>query len=194
MVTPEQRARQQIDHLLRQAGWAVQDREQMNLFAGRGVAVREAHLQTGFADYLLFVDGKALGVVEAKKVGVPLSGVETQSGRYAVGLQPYMQAWRADEPLPFRYESTGVETFFTNTLDPQPRSRRVFAFHKPETLAEWVQQTATVRARLRQMPPPANEALWQPQRVAIANLSRAGRLRQSILQQAFSGRLVPQPM
>lgn len=100
-MTPEQKARQQIDHLLNHAGWDVQDRERMNLFDPRkpGIAVREAHLQTGFADYLLFVEGKALGVIEAKKVGVPLSGVEVQSARYAVGLQPPMQAWRPQMPL-----------------------------------------------------------------------------------------------
>ncbi|MBP8003228.1 MAG: restriction endonuclease subunit R, partial [Chloroflexi bacterium] len=139
-MTPEQKARQQIDTLLRQAGWEVQDREQMNLFAAAfpGVAVREAHLKTGYADYLLFVQGKALGIIEAKKVGVPLSGVEAQSARYAVGLRPPMQAWRPQTPLPFRYESTGVETYFTNGLDPDPRARRVFAFHRPETLAAWV--------------------------------------------------------
>ena len=121
-MTPEERARQTIDELLDYAGWSVQDRETMNLFdpAHRGVAVREAYLATGYADYLLFVDGKALGVIEAKKVGVPLSGVEAQSARYAEGLKAPMQAWLPDQPLPFRYESTGVETYFTNTLDPEP--------------------------------------------------------------------------
>jgi type I restriction enzyme R subunit len=121
-MTPEQRARQQIDTLLHHADWDVQDREQMNLFAAAtpGVAVREAHLKTGYADYLLFVQGKALGIIEAKRVGVPLSGVEAQSARYAVGLRPPMQAWRPQTPLPFRYESTGVETYFTNGLDPTP--------------------------------------------------------------------------
>ena len=78
--------------------------------------MREAHLKTGFADYLLFVQGKALGVVEAKKVGATLSGVETQSSRYAVGLPPHIKAWIPGQPLPFRYESTGKETYFTNTF------------------------------------------------------------------------------
>ncbi len=133
--------------MLTAAGWEVQDRDRMALFGrpGRGVAVREAHLKTGYADYLLFVDGKALGVVEAKKAGVTLSGVEDQSGKYAAGVQPPMKVWRDDVPLPFRYESTGVETYFTNSLDPEPRSRRVFAFHRPETLAEWAGEAATLR-------------------------------------------------
>jgi type I restriction enzyme R subunit len=135
-MNPEERARETIDELLRYAGWDVQDRETMNLFdpTRPGVAVREAYLRTGFADYLLFVDGKALGVIEAKKEGTPLVGVEAQSARYSVGLPSRMLAWRPDDPLPFLYESTGIETYFTNRLDPDPRSRPVFAFHRPETL------------------------------------------------------------
>lgn len=174
-MTPEQKARQKIDELLRYAGWDVQNREAMNLFdpAQPGVAVREAHLQTGFADYLLFVQGKALGVIEAKKVGVPLSGVEVQSARYAVGLRPPMQAWRPDMPLPFRYESTGVETFFTNGLDPEPRARRVFAFHRPETLAAWVQENETLRGRLQHLPPLITDKLWGPQIKAITHLEQS---------------------
>jgi type I restriction enzyme R subunit len=87
-MTPEEKARQQIDELLNYAGWDVQDRGELNLFdpSKPGVAVREADLKTGYSDYLLFVEGKALGVIEAKKVGVPLTGVEVQSARYAVGL------------------------------------------------------------------------------------------------------------
>lgn len=174
-LTPEQKARVKIDELLRYAGWDVQDREAMNLFdpAKPGVAICEAYLKTGFADYLLFVDGRALGVVEAKKVGVPLSGVEVQSARYAVGLRPPMRAWRPEMPLPFRYESTGVETFFTNWLDPDPRARRVFAFHRPETLREWVQQPDTLRGRLQTMSPLLNPKLWGPQVRAITNLEQS---------------------
>lgn len=173
-MTPEQAARQTIDQLLRYAGWEVQDRERMSLFGrSRGVALREAPLKTGFADYLLFVDGKALGVVEAKKVGTTLSGVEDQSGRYAAGVKPPMQAWIAERPLPFRYESTGVETYFTNILDPEPRSRRVMAFHRPETLAAWAAELLTLRGRLRQMPSLLSGGLWEPQIEAIASLEES---------------------
>src|SRR6266851_3327794 len=130
MTTPEQRARQTIDALLTAGGWQVQERAALDLSAARGVAVREFPLKTGFADYLLFVNRKAIGAVEAKAEGTPLSGIESQSEKYSVGLPNIPPAWR--KPLPFLYESTGVETFFTSGLDPEPRSRRVFAFHKPE--------------------------------------------------------------
>ena len=85
-MTPEQQARQQIDRQLTQAGWLVQDHKQMNISAGLGVAVREFPLKGGTADYLLYADCRAVGVVEAKPEGHNLTGVETQSGKYLDGL------------------------------------------------------------------------------------------------------------
>ena len=136
--TPEQEARIEIDRMLAGAGWLVQDVKNVNLHAGRGVAIREFPLERGFgfADYLLYIDGKAAGVIEAKKAGVTLSGVEIQSDRYTQGLPLSLPAWF--RPLPFRYQSTGIETRFTSGLDPDPRSRTVFSFHRPETLADWL--------------------------------------------------------
>lgn len=138
MPNPEELARAEIDRLLTAAGWHVCDVAAANLQAVRGVAIRELPLASGFdfADNLLYVDGKAVGVIEAKKQGATLTGVEIQSGRYAQGLPAALPAWR--RPLPFVYESTGVETHFTNGLDPVPRARSTFAFHRPETLATWV--------------------------------------------------------
>jgi type I restriction enzyme R subunit len=138
MPKPEDEARQQIDAKLEAAGWVVQDADELNLFAGRGIAVREFALKHGhgFADYLLYVDRKAAGVVEAKKEGTSLTGVETQAARYSEGLPDALPAHH--RPLPFLYQSTGGETRFTNWLDPEPRSREVFTFHLPETLAEWL--------------------------------------------------------
>ena len=137
-MPPEQKARAQIDSLLDQAGWAVQDADAVNISAARGVAVREFDLKPGHgtADYLLYVDQKAAGVVEAKPAGYTLTGVETQSGKYSEGLPDILPAYR--KPLPFLYETTGSETHFTNLLDPEPRNRNVFTFHSPDTLADWV--------------------------------------------------------
>ncbi|MEO2005326.1 MAG: type I restriction endonuclease [Candidatus Poribacteria bacterium] len=109
-MTPEQLARQKIDSLLAAAGWEVQSHGEMNLGASLGVAVREFHLTTGYADYLLFVDRKAAGVIEAKSVGTTLGAASEQSQRYAEGLPPSVPNVR--NPLPFIYESTGIETFF----------------------------------------------------------------------------------
>ncbi|PZO17570.1 MAG: restriction endonuclease subunit R, partial [Burkholderiales bacterium] len=141
-MTPEARARQTIDALLMQAGWHVCDVANANIHAGigtvKGVAIREFPLNPGhgFADYLLYVNGKACGVIEAKKAGATLGGVGVQSARYAQGLPAALPAWR--RPLPFVFESTGVETRFTNGLDPTPRARPLFAFFRPELLLLWL--------------------------------------------------------
>ena len=137
-MKPEDKARQTIDALLLAAGWQVLDVSSANLHAGPGVAIREFPLDPGFgfADYLLYVHGKACGVIEAKKEGATLTGVEVQSGRYARGLPAALPAWA--RPLPFLFESTGVETHFTNGLDPAPRARSVFAFFRPEMLKAWL--------------------------------------------------------
>jgi type I restriction enzyme R subunit len=157
VTAPEEQARQTIDRLLAAAGWAVQDFKAADLAAARGVALREFELNPGHgtADYLLYVDGKAAGVIEAKKQGATLTGVEIQSAKYAQGLPASLPAWR--RPLPFVYESTGLETHFTNGLDPEPRARNVFAFHRPETLAEWLSVTtaqAGAQFQAQEAPPP----------------------------------------
>jgi type I restriction enzyme R subunit len=175
---PEQRARAQIDDLLRSAGWLLQDNAEFDRHASEGVAVREFALPSGPCDYLLFVDGKACGVIEAKKAGVTLSGVAEQAARYTVGLPPHLARWA--DTLRFDYESTGEETFFRDGADPQPRSRRVFAFHQPATLHGWLKEAgtlpadaeggSTLRSRLRQMPLLDNTGLRDCQIDAVHGL------------------------
>ena len=166
--TPEEEARERIDRQLAECGWIVQDHEEMNIFAGPGVAVREFPLTTGSADYLLYADAKAIGVVEAKREGHTLTGVEPQSAKYAEGLPEGLPHYRL--PLPFAYESTGIETQFTNALEPDYRSREVFAFHRPEELIRLAQLDAQLRARLREMPLIVTGMLWPVQLQAIVNL------------------------
>jgi type I restriction enzyme R subunit len=170
-MTPEEIARKDIDRLLTQAGWDIQDRSRLNLGAKLGVAVREFPTQKGPADYMLFVDRKAVGVVEAKPAGTTLSGVAEQSGKYITSTDPNLP--KVDEHLPFAYESTGAETFFRNERDPQPRSRRLFAFHKPETLLEWVQDDSTLRGRLQSFPELNVIGLRDCQIEAISNLEKS---------------------
>src|ERR1700740_3530439 len=109
-MKPEQKARHQIDVLLEDAGWKVQDVDQLNLGASKGVAVREFPLKSGPADYLLFINREAFGVVEAKPYGTTLSGVAEQSQDYLSGIPSSVRSIQM--PLPFAYESTGIETFF----------------------------------------------------------------------------------
>src|SRR6266852_2928973 len=177
---PEDRARQNIDRMLAEAGWVVQDRSHFNLSAELGVAIREFTMSTGAADYLLFVDETPVGNIEAKKEGETLIGVEEQSMKYRIGLAQDFPDARY--PLPFSYETTGIETRFTSYLDPEPRSRLVFNFHRPETLAAWLEQVPqnasdeqnlTLRARMRRFPPLLRTGLRECQFEAITNLEQS---------------------
>ncbi|MBZ4401595.1 DEAD/DEAH box helicase family protein [Myxococcus sp. AS-1-15] len=158
------------------------------------VAVREFKLEKGhgFADYLLFVDGRAVGVCEAKPAGVPVRNVEVQAKRYVDGLPLALEA--PHKPLPFAYISTGEETAFINHLDPLPRTREVFTFHRPETLREWLSadtldewlkrsggfytkaddtKPSTLRARLRAMPPVDLPGMWPNKVKAVTNIEKS---------------------
>ncbi len=176
----EAKARKQIDRQLVAAGWVVQSQDALNLGAGPGVAVREFTLEKphGRVDYLLFLNGQAAGVIEAKPEGETLTEVEHQSGKYIDGLPQWISKPPV-YPLPFIYESTGSETRFTNGYDPDARSRAVFTFHRPETLVESQRQIAenpgvpTFRARLKGMPPLDESGLWGKQAEAIRNAERS---------------------
>lgn len=120
----------------------------------------------GFADYLHYLDRKAVGAVEAKAEGT-LTGVEAQSAKYAAGLPDNLPAH--SRPLPFLFESNGAVTQFTNGLDPVPRSRQVFNFPRPETLSDWA-RPAQLRRRLQQMPELDESRLWDVQARAIRAL------------------------
>lgn len=183
-MKPEEKARKNIDKLLEAAGWKVQDLRELNLGASPGMAVREFPLESGAADYLLFVDRRAAGVVEAKAEGTTLSDVAEQSQAYLVGVPENIP--HVLEPLPFAYESTGVETFFRDLRDPETRSHRVFAFHRPETLKEWLSNNTTLRTRLRDLPPLRTEGLRDCQIEAIENLETffAGARPRALIQMA----------
>ena len=197
---PEQVAREEIDELLSESGWIVQSRDEINLSASRGVAIREFKLAEGYgyADYLLFVDEKAVGVLEAKPQGYTLGGVEPQVQRYASGLPAGLDA--PVQPLPFLYLSTGSDTRFINLLDPNPRTRQLVLnhIHRPETIAEWLgagpvaqwasqwvaaealpqggrygAKPSSLRGRLRTLPPVHIPGLWRNKVEAVTNLEKS---------------------
>jgi type I restriction enzyme, R subunit len=167
-MTPEARARQHIDAMLTRAGWLVQDRRDVNLTAGPGVAVREVPTPTGPADYILFLDGRACGALEAKPEGTTLSGVVRQGSDYARAAPAGFPHWA--NPLSLVYVSTGAETLFQDSRDPQPRPRPVFAVHRPETLRRLLQAPTTLRARLAAMPPLDATGLRPCQAEAVAGI------------------------
>ena len=171
-MTPEEKARIEIDTMLEQAGWVVQDRSELNIRASVGVAIREFVMKdNGESDYLLFVNGKAIGVIEAKKAELSLSGVENQSQGYACNLPQGVRCYQM--PLPFIYESNGSEIYFRDCRDEICRSRKIFNFHKPEALAELISQDSTLRNRLLVLPELDKDGLRDCQIEAITGLENS---------------------
>jgi len=174
--TPEQIARDNIDKQLSECGWIIQGKKQINLQAGHGVAVKEYQTASGPADYVLFVDGKPVGIIEAKKEeeAVHLTVHEDQSKDYADSKLKHLD----NDPLPFVYESTGIVTRFTDYRDPKPRSRPLFTFHRPETLRDWLKQDNTLRRRIFDIPVLRTTGLRDCQIKAINNLENSFRANQ----------------
>jgi len=216
VTTPEERARETIDAKLAESGWIVQSRNEVNLAAGPGIMVREFALtgNHGYADYLIFVNGKPVGALEAKPEGHTLRGVEIQADKYTSGLRYDLQP--PVTPLPFRYVSTGTETIFWNHLDPYPTSRDIFQFHRPETLREWIAAEtlpawahdwyppegpyapdptypSSLRSRLQTLPPIERDFLYANQVRAVQGLEaslKADRPRSLIQMATGSGKTI----
>lgn len=172
-LLPEQKAREKIDELLQKAGWVIQDMDNLDISASFWVAVREFPLKNwhGFADYLLYVDQKAIWIIEAKKEGSTLIWVETQSKKYLEWLQDFVEAYK--RPLPFSYESTWTETRFTNHMQPDAKSREVFTFHTPERLLELAKQEKQSLELIRELPELEMWNLRKVQYEAITNLEKS---------------------
>lgn len=171
MPTPEEKARELIDAQLVASGWVIQDRDEMNRKASLGVAVREYPMATGPCDYLLFVDGKACGVIEAKPEGSTLSGVADQSLRYQRKPPEALAHW--GDPLRFNYEASGSETQFSDLSVEDFRSRRLHSFHRPEALLEWLRDGDSLRDRLKHLPPLETEGLRDCQIEAIKGIEES---------------------
>jgi type I restriction enzyme R subunit len=190
----EAQARQIIDEQLSRAGWYVCDRKDIDLINHQGNAVREVIMETGHGrcDYLLYVDKKIVGVIEAKPVGTTLAGVQWQSAMYAEGLPAAYRdsAVLRDDRLPFVFEASGSETQYTNGFDPNPRARKIFNFPKPETLARIIRDAEirpdapTWRGRVRSMPSYDDYDLRPASKIAV------GAIEKSLADQKFSRSLV----
>ncbi len=169
---PEQLARDNIDRQLVACGWIIQNKNKLNLHAALGVAVREYLTDVGPADYVLFVAGKACGIIEAKREeeGQKFSVHESQVEEYAKAKLKRIN----NEPLPFLYLSTGAITRFVDARDPKPRFREVFTFHRPEGLQAWLRKEKSLRRRMAEDMPPLNPmGLRDCQVDAITNLEES---------------------
>ena len=171
-MTPEAKARIEIDKKLTEAGWKVQDMKAFNPAANFGVAVREFHTDSGPVDYMLFVGRNPVGVVEAKKAeeGQNITVHESQSQRYAAsGIK-----WAINGvQIRFAYEATDVLTRFTDYADVNARSREVYSFHRPETLRDWLAAGSTLRNRMKTFPPFDNTGFRDCQTTAVLELEKS---------------------
>ena len=181
-LNPEEQARVLIDAQLVAAGWVVQDREAIDLVNHVGVAVREVIMEkwAGRADYVLYLNRKMVGVIEAKPQGTTLMAVQWQSHRYSKGLTETQakSAVLIDGELPFIYEASGSETNFTNVYDPEPRARHIFNFQKPETLARIIRESenqnqATWRGRVQSLPDTEGYDLRPASRRAVIAIEKS---------------------
>ncbi|MBS1681338.1 MAG: DEAD/DEAH box helicase family protein [Bacteroidetes bacterium] len=168
---PEQIARDNIDKQLTACGWIIQGIKQVNLNAGLGIAVKEYITDVGPVDYLLFVEGKPCGVIEAKREeeGHRINVHENQGEEYAHAKLKHLK----NDPLPFVYISTGEVTRFTDFTDPKPRARELFCFHKPETLRDWLKTNKSLRTRLHYLPKLQIDGLRECQVNAITKLDNS---------------------
>jgi len=173
-LKPEEEARKLIDELLEKAGWTIQDSNKLDLSEsegdGNGVMIKELQLGQRPADYVIILDRKAVGVIEAKKFGTTLSSVADQSMDYLNLIPEHLSV---DKKPIFHYESTGIKTKFRNLKDPIKRSRTVFAFHKPDTLRKWFAEEKSLRKRLQELPELNTKELRKCQIEAITNLENS---------------------
>jgi type I restriction enzyme, R subunit len=174
--TPEDKVRHElINPLLEKSGWKIQSYKNANPDSAKGVAVEFFQLSKGIGevDYVLFINGKAVGVIEAKKIGTTLRGKESQTAKYSEGFPDEFE--KVDEDLPFLYSSSGTEISFINKWDAKPRSREVFSFHKPETFEEWIKtgKENNLRYNLSLNKKYENKALWSAQTKTITNLKES---------------------
>ena len=171
-MKPEEKARLTIDKKLIESGWVIQDVKSLNLSASLGVAVREFPTSTGPVDYALFIEGMPVGVIEAKKTdeGENITAVEGQSSRYANSTFKWIKSIYR---IRFAYEATDKLTRFTDYNDVKYRSRTVFSFHRPETLAALLKQSDTVRNNMKHFPEFDPTGFRKCQITAIENLDKS---------------------
>ena len=171
-MSPEECARLAIDEKLKQAGWVIQDMNALNLAAGLGVAIREFPTSTGEVDYALFVDGRPVGVVEAKRTeaGESITSVEDPSARYANST---FKRIPGNYRIRFAYEATDKLIHFTDYGDVKFRASTVFNFFRPETLRSLLKQPDAIRNNMKRFPVFDPAGFRKCQEIAIKKLDKS---------------------
>ncbi len=171
-LTPEQKARKEIDRKLREAGYVIQNTDTFNPIASLGVILREAQTNSGPVDYLIFIDGKPVGVIEAKPEvrGTTLGVVAEQSLRY---IKSGLRNLKEQPEIRFAYECTNIIIRFCDYKDEKARSRELFMFHTPQELQALLKDNDTLRNRMRNFPELDTRGFRECQINAIVNLEKS---------------------
>lgn len=136
IMTPEEKARVKIDRLFAEAGWTVVNRDEYEPTMN-AVAVREALLKGNLeADYFLMINGKACGVLEAKReeIDVASNMVSEQVATYAKMVPDYYQAWQ--NPLPLLYKSNAKVVDFQDYRKSNVEWEEINRIHTPKEIVD----------------------------------------------------------
>ena len=138
-MLPEELARVKIDKQLNNAGWDIIARNEY--LPNSTVAVKEALMKGNTeSDYLLFIDGKAIAVVEAKKEANNLGDeVAAQAESYSANPQAWYALW-VDEMIPLVYLANGNKIYFKNMLVPDSDYEELSAMHSPKKMLQLIGQ------------------------------------------------------
>lgn len=141
VLLPEQKARIKIDKQLINAGWDIVSRDE---YVPRSAsAIKEALMQGNTeSDYLLFVDDKAIAVVEAKRAENPLSeDVQHQAEDYACNPQDWYGVWFPNQ-IPLVYLANGNKIYFKNMLQPESEYIELSEMHSPKKMLQLIGQVS----------------------------------------------------
>lgn len=175
-LKPEEQARVLIDEKLADAGWAVVSRSEYSE-AINAQAVTEALTKgNNEADYMLFLDGRAIGVLEAKKKATTLGNVVAeQTAKYSAGALPWYQTWT--NPLPFLFMSNGEKLLFRNALQKDSEYEPIKKMLTPKQLVKLARESGlkidSEFVALPALPPVAPNGLRLCQHEAITALEMA---------------------
>ena len=141
VLLPEEKARMKIDRQLTNAGWDIVSRDE---YVPRSAsAVKEALMQGNTeSDYLLFVDDKAIAVVEAKREENPLADdVQNQAEFYACNPQSWYGLWYSNQ-IPLVYLANGNKIYFKNMLQPDSEYVELSEMHSPKKMLKLIGQVS----------------------------------------------------
>lgn len=167
--------KQWIDEKLKKSGWTtiLDYSDDLDLTTLHKTAVRELPTDDGPADYVLFLNGKPIVVVEAKKLGLGPQNVLNQAQRYARNLRQEGYGIYNGYKVPFAYASNGELIWFQNFQVVQSRSRPVQEFHTIKALEEMLRSNNVSNAQWLLDNPPSSEKLRYYQKDAIKSIEKA---------------------